>query len=593
MDKTIEADPSHTEMDSQRLIHELQVYQIELEMQVEELRQARDEEAMAREMYADLYDFAPVGYVTLDRDGIIRNANLTGSVLLGVVRSQLIGQRLGVFVAVVSRPAFADFLEKVFTSPTKVACEVSLMKEGVPELFVQIEGVAVASGEECRIGLIDITEHKRAEEVLWMAKEATEAAILAKETAKALRLEKEISESLRREKEAAESATRAKDQFLANMSHELRTPMTGVLGMLQLALEEELAPTLRNYLGTAHSSANSLLQILNDILDMTKIEAGKIIIEEMPFSPRRCVTGAVDIITPEVRRKGLDIAISVAEEVPDKLVGDQMRLRQVLINLIANAVKFTNEGKVAVQVTAGGTNSDGKREYTFAVTDTGIGIPEDKKDLLFHVFSQVDASHTRTYGGTGLGLAICKELVELMGGMIDFDSKEGVGSTFYFTISLREAKSERNAPTAAEPLSPETFTAPKGERIPHLLLAEDDPTIQQILEMMLTKSNYSLDIAKDGKQAVEMWEQGEYDLVLMDVQMPLLSGFDVTLAIRERERERGGHTPIVAMTAHTGKEAEKKCIAAGMDHYISKPIDFNECLKLIGQIIGQKSSGNN
>jgi CheY-like chemotaxis protein len=326
---------------------------------------------------------------------------------------------------------------------------------------------------------------------------------------------------------------------------------------------------------------------------MTKIEAGKIAIEERPFSPLRCVTEAVDIITPEVRRKGLDIAISVAEEVPDSLAGDQIRLRQILINLIANAVKFTDEGKVIVRVAANETTSDGKWEITFSVTNTGIGIPDDKKGLLFQIFSQVDSSHTRRYSGTGLGLAICRELVELMGGRIDFDSKEGVGSTFYFTIPLGEAQSERNAPAAAEPMPPETFAVPERKRIPHLLLAEDDPTIRAILELMLTRSNYSLDIADDGKKAVEMWEQGEYDLVLMDVQMPLLSGFDATRAIREKERERGGHTPIVAMTAHTGKEAEKKCIAAGMDAYIPKPIDFQKCLQLIGQIIWQKSSGVN
>ena len=362
--------------------------------------------------------------------------------------------------------------------------------------------------------------------------------------------------------------------------------------MLQFALEEDLAPAPREYLETTLSSARSLLRILNDILDMAKIEAGKLTIEEKPFSPQMCLTEAVDIITPEARRKGLDFAISVAEEVPDTVVGDQVRLRQVLINLIGNAVKFTEGGKVVVRVTAG-TTSDGKREFTFAVTDTGIGIPDDKKELLFQAFSQVDASHSRRYGGTGLGLAICREIVELMGGAIFFESEEGVGSTFSFTIPLGEARLESDALTAAEPLSPETTTtATAGDKIPRLLLAEDDPTIRQVLGSMLKlATNYNFDFAEDGLKAVEMWEKGEYDLVLMDVQMPRLNGFEATRAIREKERERGGHTPIVAMTAHARKEDEERCLAAGMDAYISKPIDFKKSLQLIGDIIKQKSSG--
>src|SRR6185369_15481032 len=267
--------------------------------------------------------------------------------------------------------------------------------------------------------------------------------------------------------------------------------MAGILGMLQIALRENLAPAPREYLETALISARSLLRILNDVLEMARIAAGKLNIEEKPFSPRGCITEAVDIITPELRRKGLDLAVSGAEEVPETAVGDHVRLRQVLINLIGNAVKFTEGGKVAVQVSAGRMTPDGKREFTFAVTDSGIGIPDDKKYLLFQIFSQVDASHSRSYGGTGLGLAICREIVELMGGTIGFESQEEVGSTFSFTIPLGEAGIENDAPTAATPPSPETMTAPEGERIPHLLLAEDDPNNRKALGLMLKWANYS------------------------------------------------------------------------------------------------------
>jgi len=647
--------------DPLRLLHELQVHQVELEMQNEELRQARSEVEMALEKYTDLYDFAPVGYVTLDRSGTIRAANLTGSVLVGVERSQLIGRHFGHFVSKKARSAFADFLEKVFTSPAKETCEVALLKEGNSELFLQIEGVAVASGEECRMALIDISERKRAAEALRLAKEATEvlhlaneaaevlrlandtaealrlandvaeklrlvndaaeallvakeatealrlakeatealclareateALRLAREAAEALRLAKEAALELRLTKESAEATARTKSLFFANMSHELRTPMAGILGMLQIALREDLGPAPREYLETALSSARSLLRILNDILEMARIAAGKLNIEEKPFSPRGCITEAVDIITPEIQRKGLDLAVSVAEEVPETAVGDHMRVRQVLINLIGNAVKFTEGGKVAVRVSAVRMTSDGKREFTFSVTDSGIGIPDDKKDRLFQIFSQVDASHSRSYGGTGLGLAICREIVELMGGTIGFESQEEVGSTFSFTIPLGEAGFESVTPAAAIPLSPVTMTAPEGERIAHLLLAEDDPNNRKALGLMLKWANYSLDFAEDGQQAVEMWEKGEYDLVLMDMQMPRLDGFEATRAIREKERERGGHTPILAMTAHAFKEDEDRCLAAGMDAYISKPIDFNMCAQLIRKIINQKLCG--
>jgi PAS domain S-box-containing protein len=569
-----------------RLSHELQVHQIELEMQNAELRQTRGELETALEQYTDLYDFAPVGYFTLNRIGNILRVNLTGAGLLGVERSLLVGRRFGLFVTDEARPAFTACFEKVFTSPVKVACESILRREGNATLFVQVEGLAVASGQECRITLSDITERKQAEEELRLEKEAAMVLLKLKEAAEALQLQKEAAEALSRQKQSAEESARLKNQFLANMSHELRTPMTGILGMLQLALEEDQSPVLREYLETTLRSARSLLRILNDILDMAKFEAGKLIIEEKPFSLKRCIAEAVDIIIPEVRCKGLDLVLSLAEDMPETVVGDHLRLRQVLINLTGNAVKFTDVGKVEVKVTAVSTTSVGERVFTFAVTDTGIGIPENKKELLFRAFSQVDPSLSRKYGGTGLGLAISSEMVELMGGTISFVSEEGVGSTFSFTIPLAEAVLESVAHSSDKlPSSEATATAQEVERIPRLLLAEDDETIRQVLGLMLKRYNYNLDIAEDGLKAIEMWEKGEYDLILMDVQMPQLNGFEATSAIREKERERGSHIPIVAMTAHASKEDEENCLATGMDAYISKPINFKHCLLVIEDFI--------
>jgi len=275
----------------------------------------------------------------------------------------------------------------------------------------------------------------------------------------------------------------------------------------------------------------------------------------------------------------------VDKDMSQIMVGDELRLKQVLINLIGNAVKFTDKGKVEVRVNAGEATSEGKREFTFAVSDTGIGVPSDKKEVLFQTFSQVDASHSRVYGGTGLGLSISKGIVELMGGTISLVSEVGVGSTFSFTIPLKTTGLEHDDLSADDSFLPEVVTTSQGVERPRVLLAEDDSTIREVLGELLKMANYDVDIAEDGLKAVEMWENGGYDIVLMDVQMPRLDGFGASRAIREKEREQGGHTPIVAMTAHSRKMDEENCLVAGMDAYISKPIDFKESLRVIGDII--------
>ncbi|MBK5275184.1 MAG: response regulator [Desulfuromonadales bacterium] len=677
--------PLGTEKDPLKLLHELQVHQIELEMQNAELRQAREQLEEALEQYTDLYDFAPVGYFTLDREGTINRVNFTAADLVGLERSRLVGRRFGYCVVGEARPAFAAFLGRVFASLAKETCELALLKEGNLPLFVQIEAVVAASGQECRIALFDITEsmlvkklirdtegfsnealrkvgesvklaitkvEEAAEEALRNAegipetqesiasarlmveeaaeearlqvnketeraflkveevaskhqleegaigpllqkmKEATEIAQLkvekAAEVARRVVLMEAVNHVLQQEKELAEATTRGKSQFLANMSHELRTPMTGVLGMLDLVLLGNLEAEQRKFIDAAHTSAHSLVLILNDILDMTKIEMGKFSIEAKPFSVRKCVESTFNILFPAAESKGIGLEFTVADDVPETLIGDQTRLNQVLTNLAGNAVKFTEMGKVVICVAAGGSAPGGKREVTFTVTDTGIGIPDDKRDLLFRIFSQVDESHSRIYGGTGLGLAISKEIVESMGGTISFTSEEGKGSVFSCTIPFGEGEAENSAVFAPG----KTATADDASRAEEtkkarLLVAEDDHTIRQVLGTMLQMSGYETDFAENGQSAVEMWEDGKYDLILMDVQMPRMNGFEATVAIREKERTRGGHIPIVAMTAHALKKDEENCFDAGMDAYISKPIDFATTLQVIREILKQ------
>ena len=394
-----------------------------------------------------------------------------------------------------------------------------------------------------------------------------------------------MEESLRQAKQAAEEASRTKSRFVANMSHELRTPMTGVLGMLDLALQSCDETDRTDYIETAQRSARSLLRILNDVLDLAKVEAGKFSLDSKPFSLRTCIGQAVDVVMPEVRRKGLELALQVEDHLPDHVLGDQVRLRQVLINLIGNAVKFTERGSVRIALRAGERSPQGPMEFRFSVRDTGIGIPQDKRHLLFTSFSQLDDSNTRSYGGTGLGLAISKEIVERMGGSIALEGEEGEGSCFSFTVllGLAEGAAEKESPAAvARPFSPPP-TVGRGRR---LLIAEDDPTIRQVLGTMLARFEYQVEYAEDGHQAVQRWQQSPYDMIIMDVQMPGLDGFEATRAIRQKELERGGRLPILAMTAHAMKEDEQRCIAAGMDDYISKPIDFRECLGKIGALLG-------
>jgi signal transduction histidine kinase/ligand-binding sensor domain-containing protein/ActR/RegA family two-component response regulator len=392
--------------------------------------------------------------------------------------------------------------------------------------------------------------------------------IAVEERTRQLRLERARIEQQNSEIERllgeARQASLLKDEFLANMSHEIRTPMHGILGMVDCVLAEEMPPGQKQSLKTVHSCAKSLLSILNDILDFSKVEAGRLEIVPAPFRVAATVEDACSIFSNGARDKGIEIAWEIAKEVPEWLECDAGRIRQVLLNLVGNAIKFTHRGEVRVSASAENANGEWV-DLHFTVSDTGIGIPEEARVSIFEAFRQADGSTSRTYGGTGLGLTISSRLVELMGGKISVESEAGRGSVFRFWVKARRTEPALESPER------HGESAPAGSL--RILLAEDNPVNQKVATALLTKRGHCVEVVGNGRLAVERSEAGAFDLILMDLQMPEMDGWEATRQIRRRDRELGVRVPILALTAHAMGKAQEDCLAAGMDAVIVKPFE--------------------
>ena len=483
-------------------------------------------------------------------EGIVTSWNRGAEELFGYTAAEMVGASIDVLVPPNRRNEEEELRARLATGLVVEQNEtVRLRKDGTPvDVSITMSPIEDATGRITGIATIcrDVTDRNRAEAAL---------------------LEREAELALARDQ--ALEASRLKSDFLANMSHEIRTPMNAVIGLTGLLLDSGLTAEQREHAGAVRSAGEALLEIINDLLDFSKIEAGKLRLELMDFELRTVVEEVGDLLSAEAHEKGLELVTSVHRDAPAFVRGDPGRLRQVLTNLVGNAIKFSDRGQVAVRVESAGRTADATR-LRFEVADTGIGISAEGQRKLFQAFEQVDSSASRRYGGTGLGLAISKQLVEMMGGDLGLDSELGAGSTFWFSVPLGVATTPQ-----PKPVSREEAIEPRSHSGARLLVAEDNAVNQLVAVRMLEKLGYRADVAANGAEAVDALMRIDYDAVLMDCQMPEMDGFEATREIRRRQGS-GRRTPVIAMTAAAAQEDRDRCFRADMDDYISKPVRLQE-----------------
>lgn len=387
-------------------------------------------------------------------------------------------------------------------------------------------------------------------------------------------------EELKKAKILAEEGTKTKSQFLANMSHEIRTPLNGILGMAQILNDTKLTKKQKEIVNILSTSGENLLVLINDILDFSKIEAGKINFINKDFRLDKSISDIYDILSRRAEEKGLLFYIDIDKKVPDWVNGDEFRFKQVVLNFVNNAIKFTEQGHIKITLECLGTVKE-KHKIKVSVKDTGIGIPHAKKRMLFQSFSQLDPSSTKQYEGTGLGLAISKLLTEMMGGEVGVESTPGVGSTFWFTACFNKGTTPPKSFEKAPPPQSNKFSDKKIS----VLVVEDNLINQKISSFSLKKAGMKVTLANNGLEAVELFKKQPFDVILMDIQMPVMDGYGATKEIRKIEKFKNTHIPIIALTANAMQGDAEKCLAAGMDNYISKPFKIDKLIAVLNQIV--------
>ena len=671
---------------TRKMLHELQIHQIALELQNEELRRTQSALCASRARYFEFYDMAPVGYCSISEQEIILKANLTAASLLGVARSELVGQPFSRFIFKDDTDNFHLHSKRLAVTGEPLACELRMFRKDGTTFWAQLNATVIEEADGMPVFymmLSDVTQRKETEIALAQERFLLHALMstlpehiyfkdrdsriirISQSLAKMFSLndpekavgktdfnyfteeharqafndeqeiicsgqamtmiEKEtwpghsdtwvstskaplrdergnivgtigISKDITAHKlaeieleqhrnhlefvvhlrtnelaqalDAAEAANRAKSTFLTHMSHELRTPLNSIMGMTSLALRQATDPQQINSLTKSVAASKHLLALISDILDISRIEAGRVILEERDFSLTQMIDDTLQMQEEQAQAKGLSLYREVAPALPELLHGDGLRLKQILLNFIANAIKFSEHGQIIVRATI--ENEDAHSLLLLIeVTDQGIGISPEQQTSLFDAFTQIDQSSPRKYGGAGLGLSIAKRLAMLMGGDIGVISQVGNGSTFWATARLQRAMAnqqpENNAATEPRELLAQHFS---GLRV---LVADDDPMTQEVAMLLLKEAGLLVELACNGQEAVEKAQKGDFALILMDMQMPIMNGLDATEAIRKLPGMAS--IPILAMTASAFDEDRQRCLAVGMNAHIGKPVD--------------------